>query len=65
MTQLRFVEHETRPGQAAVEVWIDGKFAATVTAADLGGVRIVTRHPFETYHMTDGVINVVEVRINA
>jgi hypothetical protein len=62
-TQLRFAQHATNPNEACVEVWHKGTFVGQITGADACGVRVVTRHSVEPFFISDGVIQIVEVRI--
>jgi hypothetical protein len=62
-TQLRFAQHATTPKEACVEIWHKGTFVGQITGADACGVRVVTRHNVEPIFISDGVIQLVEVRI--
>ena len=61
-TELRAVPHSVVPGVTIFEVWHDGKFIATVTAADGPGVRVISKHPLEA-KVVEGHPNEVEVKI--
>lgn len=43
-TEFKVKPHLTRGGVEIVEVWIDGKFTATITPSDIQGVRIISKH---------------------
>jgi len=62
-TQLRFAQHATNPNEACVEIWHKGTFVGQVTGADACGVRVVTRHNVEPIFISNGEIQIVEVRI--
>jgi hypothetical protein len=62
-SQLRFAQHATKPNEACVEIWHKGTFVGQITGADACGVRVITRHSVEPIFLTDGVIQIVEVRI--
>lgn len=64
-TQLRFAQHTTHPHDAVCEVWHKGDFVAQVTGGDVAGVRVISYHDLQPHLITDGLIQVVEVRINA
>lgn len=59
--EFRVRPHELRECDV-VEVWIDGEFKATITPADLPGVRIVSRHMTDVLFDRD-TLGVVEVRL--
>jgi hypothetical protein len=47
-SELKLKQHEVqevRPGQNVVEIWFNGQFIGTVTAADGPGVRIISKYP--------------------
>lgn len=46
-SKLKLESHLTLSGENVVEVWYEGKFIATVTGADVPGVRIVTKYPLD------------------
>lgn len=62
-TQLRLIEHGTEPGEAVCEVLHKGKFVGHITGSNAAGIRLVSCHKLEAKFMTDGVINIVEIRI--
>jgi hypothetical protein len=47
VTELRARPHHVRPGATVIEVWHDGQFVATVTAAsaDGPGVTVISKYP--------------------
>jgi hypothetical protein len=59
-TELRLARHSMLPDHNLIEVWYEGKFIATVTGADVPGVRIISKHP------ASGVLNhlITEVRLD-
>jgi hypothetical protein len=64
-TQLRFAQHTHHASEGVCEVWHKGEFVAQVTGADVAGVRIVSRYDLTPLFITDGIIQIVEVRIGS
>ena len=66
-TELRSKPHSMVPNQTVVEVWHDGKFLATITGAEVPGVKIVTRHTIAAKPTPDDSsgVHVMEVSIAA
>lgn len=45
-TEFRISDHKIVPGRKVVEVWVNGKFVATITATQegSGGFRVFSNH---------------------
>lgn len=55
-TELRLRPHAFRPGQAIVEIWINGAFVGEITtiSAEHGGVQVISKMPMSVVHRSGG-----------